>query len=86
MTRNEVSQETPEQTKERVDRDIAAGRRAPEPASVDQTKSTVTPDQVKATEDAAWQPARSTGEEEGDKGEKDAKKSSSHASHSSHKK
>jgi hypothetical protein len=86
LTRNEVSQETPEQTKERIDRDIEAGKRCPPPESVDQTKSTVTPEQVKAVEETAWKPARSSGESEDDKGKKDEHKSSSHAPAHGHKK
>lgn len=56
LTKAEVLQETPEQTEERLERDIEAGKRAPAPETVDQTKSTVTPEQVQTYSDAAYQP------------------------------
>jgi len=83
MTRNEVSQETPEDTKERTERDIEAGRRSPAPEKVDQSNSAVTSEQSAAFADAAPKATRSTGEDDGDK--KTKKASSQPASHA-HKK
>lgn len=46
------------------------GKRAPAPETIDQTKSTVTQDQVRAMEEAAPQPSRGEGEKEGKNGGK----------------
>jgi len=83
MTRNEVSQETPEQTQERINRDIEFGRRAPEPASVDMEKTKVTGEQVAAVEETAFKPTRSTAAANPETGEdpgKEGGKSSGHPS------
>lgn len=76
LTRAEVLQETPEETKERLERDIEAGKRAPAPETIDQTKSTVTQEQVSAYSDAAYQPHNPA--RDGDE-HKAPKKAASHA-------
>ena len=74
LTRGEVEQETPEQKEERIERDLEAGKRAPAPEKVDITRSTVTPDQVRAQEEAAPRAIRPQTEQ---KGKKDAKSAAS---------
>jgi hypothetical protein len=76
LTKAEVLQETPEQTKERLERDIEAGKRAPAPETIDQTKSYVTKEEVEAYSQAAYKPHTGNGEEDGKKG---SKKAESHA-------
>ena len=55
-TRSVVLEETPEETEARIQKEIKEGKRAPAPESIDQTKSTVTGEQVQAMADAAPQP------------------------------
>ena len=79
LTKAEVLQETPEQTKERLERDIKAGKRAPAPETVDNSESTVTPEQVRAHEATAYQPHNAAAEDDnGDNGKKGNKKAASH--------
>jgi hypothetical protein len=85
LTKAEVLQETPEQTKERLERDIEAGKRAPAPETIDQTKSTVTPEQVTKYSDAAYQPQNPAADDNGENGKKGHKKAASHESHGSKK-
>jgi hypothetical protein len=76
LTKAEVLQETPEQTEERLERDIEAGRRAPAPETIDQTKSAVTKEEVEAYSQAAYKPHTGNGDEDDGKG---SKKAASHA-------
>lgn len=76
LTKAEVLQETPEQAEERRERDIEAGKRAPAPETIDQTKSTVTGEQVDRYSEAAYQP-QNPARDGNDK--KHGKKAASHA-------
>lgn len=61
-SRDDVARETDQEKVERINRDIRAGLRAPKPETVDNTKSTVTGEQVAAVEKAAYKPHRGSGE------------------------
>lgn len=77
VTRSDILNETEEERKEREEKEIASGKRAPAPEGVDQSNVAVTQEAAAAYADAAPKAVRP---QEPEKAEKNDKKSS-HAHH-----